>query len=114
MDEVLYYAGYDDAFYLNDEEQSVIWMYYNPDSFAGGQFVTNYLSYCEVIHAAKEYKDAEGFFDYLGSVAYQTLADVGTEWFEGAQEEFRIIPDFADCTYDTMDAIVKRAKQKLS
>ena len=34
-------TGYDDAFFIDLVNESVIWMYYNPDSNAGGQYVTN-------------------------------------------------------------------------
>ena len=52
-------------------------MYYNPDSNAGGQYVTNTLSFDEIQQVAREYDSAEDFFDYLGSIANQELADVG-------------------------------------
>jgi hypothetical protein len=74
-------TGYDDAFFIDRDNESVTWMYYNPDSNAGGQYVTNTLSFDEIQQAAREYDLAEDFFDYLGSIANQELADVGSEWF---------------------------------
>lgn len=103
-------TSYDDAFFLDDESQTVTWMYYNPDSNSGGQYVTNTLSYDDVIEAARQYEGAGDFFDYLGGIAKQELADVGTEWFAQAEEQFKQTPDFTDCTKATMESVTKHAK----
>ena len=103
-------TSYDDAFFLDDESQTVTWMYYNPDSNSGGQYVTNTLSYDDVIEAARQYEGAGDFFDYLGGIAKQEFADVGTEWFAQAEEQFKQTPDFTDCTKATMESVTKRAK----
>lgn len=99
-------TGYDDAFFIDRDNESVAWMYYNPDSNAGGQYVTNTLSFDEIQQAAREYDLAEDFFDYLGSIANQELADVGSEWFEDAESQFSQQPDFTDCTKATMQSLV--------
>ena len=104
-------TGYDDAFFINRDNESVTWMYYNPDSNAGGQYVTNTLSFNEIQQAAREYDSAEDFFDYLGSIANQELADVGTEWFEDADREFHRTPDLTDCTSATMEALIENAER---
>ena len=104
-------TGYDDAFFINRENESVTWMYYNPDSNAGGQYVTNTLSFDEIQQAAREYDSTEDFFDYLGSIANQELADVGTEWFEDADREFHRTPDLTDCTSATMETLIKNAER---
>ena len=70
------------------------------------QYVTNTLSFDEIQQAAREYDSAENFFDYLGSIANQELADVGTEWFEEAESQFSQQPDFTDCTKATMQSLV--------
>ena len=103
-------TSYNDAFFLDDEGQTVTWRYYNPDSNSGGQYVTNTLSYDDVIEAARQYEGAGDFFDYLGSIAKQELADVRTEWFAQAEEQFKETPDFTDCTKATMESVTKRAK----
>ena len=103
-------TSYNDAFFLDDESQTVTWMYYNPDSNSGGPYVTNTLSYDDVIEAARQYEGAGDFFDYLGGIAKQELADVGTEWFTQAEEQFKETPDFTDCTKATMESVTKRAK----
>ena len=100
-------TGYDDAFFIDRDNESVTWMYYNPDSNAGGQYVTNTLSFDEIQQAAREYDSAEDFFDYLGSIANQELADVGTEWFVDADRvSFTGQPDLTDCTTATMRSLV--------
>ena len=104
-------TGYDDAFFIDRDNESVIWMYYNPDSNAGGQYVTNTLSFDEIQQAAREYDSTEDFFDYLGSIANQELADVGTEWFEDADREFHRAPDLTDCTSATMEALIKNTER---
>lgn len=104
-------TGYDDAFFLDRDNGSVTWMYYNPDSNAGGQYVTNTLSFDEIQQAAREYDSAEDFFDYLGSIATQELADVGTEWFEDAEREFNEKPDLTDCTPATMEALIENVER---
>lgn len=46
-------TGYDDAFFIDRDNENVTWMYYNPDSNAGGQYVTSTLSFDEIKEAAK-------------------------------------------------------------
>ena len=104
-------TGYDDAFFIDRDNESVIWMYYNPDSNAGGQYVTNTLSFDDIQQAVRKYDSAEDFFDYLGSIANQKLADVGTEWFEDADREFHRTPDLTDCTSATMEALIENAER---
>ncbi len=104
-------TGYEDAFFIDRDNESVTWIYYNPDSNAGGQYVTNTLSFDEIREAAKEYKTAEDFFDYLGSIANQELADVGTEWFEDAEAEFHKTPDLTDCTPATMAVLIENTER---
>lgn len=104
-------TDYEDAFFINREQESVTWMYFNPDSNAGGQYVTNTLSFDEIREAAQNHKSADDFFDYLGSIANQTLADVGTEWFEEAEKEFQTAPDLTDCTSATMNSLIENAER---
>lgn len=104
-------TGYEDAFFIDRDNESVTWIYYNPDSNAGGQYVINTLSFDEIREAAKEYKTSEDFFDYLGSIANQELADVGTEWFEDAEAEFHKTPDLTDCTPATMAVLIENTER---
>lgn len=100
---------YTDAFFIDSENQTVTWMYYNPDSTAGGQYVTNTFGFAEISQTAKGSKTSDEFFDRLGSIADQTLADVGTDWFEEAKNQFLQEPDFTDCTEATMQGLVAAA-----
>ena len=104
-------TGYDDAFFIDRDNENVTWMYYNSDSNAGGQYVTSTLSFDEIKEAAKTHKSADDFFDYLGSIANQTLADVGTEWFEEADNAFKQTPDLTGCTSATMEALLENAER---
>lgn len=101
---------YTDAFFVDSEDQTVTWMYYNPDSIAGGQYVTNTLGFDEISQTAKDSKTPDEFFDRLSNIADQTLADVGTDWFEEAESQFLQEPDFTDCTEATMHDLVAAAE----
>ena len=99
-------VNYEDAFFTHPDGSSIVWMYYNPDSEAGGQYVTNFVSVDDVREAARTHNEPEKFFDYLGSIARQELADIGTEWFKGAEIQFAKEPTFTDCTKETMDSLI--------
>ena len=105
-------TGYDDAFFINKENESITWIYFNPDSVSGGQYVTNMLSFDEIRKVAQDHKLADDFFDYLGSIANQTLADVGTEWFEEAENAFRQTPDLTNCSAETKDKLTALTKER--
>ena len=104
---------YDDAFFINKENESITWIYFNPDSFSGGQYVTNTLSFDEIRKAAQDHKSAGDFFDYLGSIANQTLADVGTEWFVEVENAFRQTLDLTNCSAETMDKLTALTKERI-
>jgi len=104
-------TDYEDVFFVDKENKTVTWMYYNPDSNAGGQYVTSTLSFDEIKEAAKTHKSTDDFFDYLGSIADQTLADVGTEWFEEAENAFSQTPDYTECTPETMEALIETTER---
>ena len=104
-------AEYTDAFFVNDGSNNVEWVYYNPDGNDGkGQFVNNLISYEDIIKAAELYTDEKEFFDYLGSVAHQTLSDYGTKEYKEDYEYFHSAVDLTDCTKETMQALVEEAK----
>ena len=104
-------VDYNDAFFINQDNATVNWIYYNPDSAAGGQYVTNILNFDEITEIAKDSQTSNEFFDRLGSIANQTLADVGTEWFSEAESRFLEKPDFTDCTQDTMQSLISEAEK---
>lgn len=41
----------------------------------------------------------------------QALADVGTEWFEEAENAFRQTPDFTECTTEAMETLIENAER---
>ena len=104
-------VDYNDVFFINQDNATVTWIYYNPDSAAGGQYVTNILNFDEITEIAKDSQTSNEFFDRLGSIANQTLADVGTEWFSEAESRFLEKPDFTDCTQDTMQSLISEAEK---
>lgn len=104
-------VDYNDAFFINQDNATVTWIYYNPDSAAGGQYVTNILNFDEITEIAKDSQTSNEFFDRLGSIANQTLADVGTEWFSEAEIRFLEKPDFTDCTQDTIQSLISEAEK---
>ena len=56
-------TGYEDAFFINREQESVPWMYFNSDISSGGQYVPNTLSFDDIRNAAQNYKSADEIFD---------------------------------------------------
>lgn len=103
-------AGYDDAFFVDHEGKRVTWMYYNPDSIEGGQFVNNEVSFLQILEAAEKESNVEEFFCCLGSIAYQTLEDIGTVEFEAEKNAFFQEPTLKDLTEETMMSLIKIAK----
>ena len=104
-------ANYTDAFFVNDGSNNVEWVYYNPDGNDGkGQFVNNLIYYDDILKAAELHSDEKEFFDYLGSVAHQTLSDYGTKEYKEDYEYFHSAVDLTDCTKETMQALIDEAK----
>lgn len=52
-----------DRFFLDLDNGVVEWMYYNPDSVSGGQFVVNLFSIDDITDALAETMDVESAFD---------------------------------------------------
>lgn len=73
-----------DKFYVNSEMENVTWIYYNPDSTAGGQFVCTYMSFDDIFDAMEQNDPLEYLTEHCG----QELLDRGAEGFDGVAEEF--------------------------
>ena len=99
-------GGYSEAFYVNDG--GVTWLYYNPDSVAGGQYVVNELDF-ELIRSAAVLGDYDEFFSYLEERCRQYLVDVGTEAFSEYDEWFKSTPDIANLSEDSMRKLMSIA-----
>lgn len=105
-------AVMEDRFIVNRDFRVVYWTYYNPDSNAGGQFVHNRITF-EQINADTS-KDFDAFFDHLGSIACQTLTDLGTvEFVDTAYQVLTQPADLTGLSDATMFAL-KRIAQKYS
>lgn len=111
---ILYFtAAYDkayadlneDKFYFDYANERVTWMYYNPDSFVGGQFVTVYIPF-EIIEnmGNKEIVFSE-FSDYVCNCR-QELNDINTEYFAGAREDFNKPADFIGIDFKTIQEMI--------
>jgi N12 class adenine-specific DNA methylase len=98
------------VFFVDKNAENVIWMYYNPDSTAGGQYVTNNLSFAEIRDVALETSDRSEFFETLAEIANQELADVGSPWFDEAEADFTSTPDFIGMTDETMKGLIEATK----
>ncbi len=78
----------DEDRFFEHENGDILWMYYNPDSSAGGQFVFNQLSAGDIVAAAEEHPNATFFFEELQENCRQSLADVNTPAFVDALQQF--------------------------
>ncbi len=99
-----------DVFFVDKDSESVIWMYYNPDSTAGGQYVTNTLTFAEIRDVALDTSDRSEFFETLAEIADQELADVGSLWFDEAEADFTDTPTFTGMTEETMNGLIEATK----
>ena len=73
-----------DKFYVSPEIEQVTWIYYNPDSSAGGQLVYNYLTYDDIFNAVLK----DDPLEYLLENCKQETLDKGSAGFDEAVEEF--------------------------
>ena len=90
-----------DKFYVNSEMENVTWIYYNPDSTAGGQFVCTYMSFDDIFDAM-EHNDP---MEYLTENCGQEFLDRGAEGFDGVAEEF--MTDSEDISSHDSDCLSK-------
>ena len=92
-----------DRFFLNLDNGFVEWMYYNPDSVSGGQFVINIFGVDDIKDALSGTMDAEDAFDYIGGSCDQYLADKGTAFFGEAWQRMSAGEPFAiGCSHTTL------------
>ncbi len=81
-------VSYTDAFFINHDSKTVDWIYYNTDSNAGGQYVTNTLDYELIDEAYRDWKIPEEFFDFLNSTSSQICSDIDSENFSFIERRF--------------------------
>lgn len=112
-------TAYKDAFYVYPENDMVVWIYFNPDANAGGQYVSNYLKFDDIASAMENRDDADDFFDALSEYAEVELTDAGTPNFAIVDKDFKTkAPTLTDCTEATMQALIEfyeknKANEKL-
>lgn len=95
-------------FYI--EDYAVKEVYYNPDSNAGGQLVTNRYSCSSIVEAYENHNDSDSFWDHLGSTAQQYLTDIDASEFGMEAKEFVESPcDYSGNNEETMNAIYRWA-----
>ena len=92
-----------DRFYLDLNNGVVEWMYYNPDSVSGGQFVVNFFSGDDIKDALVDTMDADDAFDYIRSICKRYLVDKGSAWFVEHWKEMSDSEPFAiGCSHTTL------------
>ena len=108
-----------DHFYVNKAEGRVQWLYYNPDSVSGGQFVSCYFGRRLLKEAIDEYIEkpemlpssdenrAFEVFQYIEGQASTFLADVGGTGFDAYAEQFMELPDAEGMTIATLCKLYK-------
>ena len=101
----------DDLFYVRENQGNVQWIYYNPDSNAGGQYVDSVFNCYHILDAA-QHEDPADFFDYLGMVCKTWLIDIGTDDFEEYDRQHKEDPySLKSADADTMARLIAFAKR---
>ena len=104
-------VGESDWYYNDPERGEVFAVYFNPDSYAGGQYVQMYIPY-ELIREAQEasHGSTEMFFEILHERAKQELVDIDTPEFKELLEHYKnAAPDFVYEGEVTMNKLVEVA-----
>ncbi|GHV11318.1 hypothetical protein FACS1894219_02270 [Clostridia bacterium] len=95
---------------IDQDNRTVYWDYYNPDSNAGGQYVCNYFDFVVIKEAAKVSKDPDVFFDTVGSLCKQYCVDIDNPDFPDVDKNFRTAPyTFSNCDKESMDFLIASA-----
>lgn len=104
----------DDRFFFDKESGTLTWLYYNPDSITGGQFVQNMLSYEQILEVAKITSNPQDFFyDQLESRAKQELGDIDTHEFFARRAIFLSgSHTLSGISENTMKALITLAKER--
>ena len=80
----------EDRFFVNLVANYIEWMYYNPDSNAGGQYVLNQFTLEHFMDAMLKYPKGtvEVIFDHVGQNCKQYLADEGTPFYRRCEHRY--------------------------
>lgn len=101
--------------FLDSTREELYWIYYNPDSDAGGQLVTNTLSFSVFREAYEDFVSNGGdftdkgqrdaFIDSISEMADCELADERTPFFAEAMATFDTEPDYTGFTAENLSTI---------
>lgn len=92
-----------DNFYLDLENEKVEWIYYNPDSSAGGHFVENVFDFDLLKEAWQGEGNYTEAFEYIEGRCRQYLADKDTIAYDDVIKKINDKKAFStDCTLDTL------------
>ena len=99
-------------FYVREEQELITWVYYNPDSNAGGQYILNEFDFNLVYEAESNSDSSYEFFEFIGLRCKQYLSDKGTYDFKVKDREHRRKKaSFTGANEDTMLALIALTKQ---
>jgi len=102
-----------DKFYVREERELITWVYYNPNSHAGGQYVFNEFDYNLVYDAESNSDSSHEFFEYIGLRCKQFLSYKGNKDFRiDDREHRRKKASFTGANEDTMLALIALTKQE--
>ena len=101
--------------FLDSTREELYWIYYNPDSDAGGQLVTNTLSFSVFKEAYEDFvgnggdftdkEQRDAFIDSISEMADCELADARTPFFTEAMATFDTEPDYTGFTAENLSEI---------
>ena len=98
---------YEDKFFVDLNGGYIDWLYYNPDSTLGGQYVLNRFTQDHFEEALVLYPKGpiEKIFGYVEENCTQYLADVGTEFYRHCMNRFEHEFIATGISHDTFDYI---------
>lgn len=101
-------------FYVDLNSERFTWLYYNPDSIAGGQYVENVFWKNQLEEAVRECgkMGAVAVFEYIESDCRQYLLDKGTQAFRAGELSFRKTPVAEGLTEATIEKLFAVLKAK--
>ena len=93
---------------LDTDREKVYWIYFNPDSTAGGQYVSGELDFNVFKELIDQYdienhpENAEQFTADLEEMSDQFLADINTPFFAEAENEYEGTTDYTGFTSENI------------
>ena len=93
---------------VDTSNETVYWIYFNPDSDEGGQYVSGKLGFSVFEEAVKDYdlinhpENTERFVNDIEEMSDQFLADIHTPFYTEAEDDYSADCDYTDFTYDNL------------